>query len=166
MPVKWRPLRAPCLPTPGPLFDSKWPTLTRLSSNRPLELSSETDFAALFGCASGVDWNSERLVLLMLEIRHMDSIFVSQLALQNDALRLRIHVDCGPGYDDHSRRMEGSHVFFGMLLPASRSRLEVQYGDGYAFTTNYQQVIRHCTSIPQARPVVHPSLSAGQQMSK
>lgn len=166
VPVKWRPLRAPCLPTPGPIFDSKWPTLKRLSSNRPLELSSETDFAALFGCASGVDWNSERLVLLMLEIRHMDSIFVSQLALQNDALRLRIHVDCGPGYDDHSRRMEGSHVFFAMVIPASRSRLEVQYGDGDSFTTNYQKIIRHCTTIPQERPLTIPGSSQGLQVGR
>ena len=96
----------------------------------------------------------------------MDAIRVSQLTLQNEKLRLRIRVDCGPGYDDHSQRLAGSHVFFGMLLPASRSRLEVQYGDGDAFTTNYQQVIRNCTTIPQAPPVDHPSLSAGPQVSK
>ena len=166
VPVQWRPLRVPCLPTPGPVYATQWKALKRLAQNRPMEVSSESGFGDLFGCASGVDWNTERLVLLMLEVRHMDAIRFSQLTLQDEKLRLRIRVDCGPGYDDHSQRLAGSHVFFGMLLPASRSRLEVQYGDGYAFTTNYQQIIRHCTTIPQAPPVVHPSLSAGPQVSK
>jgi hypothetical protein len=65
------------------------------------EVSSESGFVDLFGCASGVDWSTERLVLLLLEVRHMDAIRVSQLTLQNEKLRLRIRVDCGAGYDDH-----------------------------------------------------------------
>lgn len=168
VPVQWRPLRVPCLPTPGPVYATKWKALKGLAQNRPIEVSSESGFGELFGCASGVDWNTERLVILMLEIWHMDAINVRQLALQDEKLRLRIHVDCGPGYDDHSHRLEdqGSHVFFGMLLPASRSRLEVQYGQGGTFTTNYQQIIRSCGTIPQAPPVAHPSLSAGPQVSK
>jgi hypothetical protein len=129
-------------------------------------VSSESGFGELFGCASGVDWNTERLVVLMLEIRHMDENRVSQLALQNEKLRLRIRVDCGAGYDDHSRPLEGSHVFFGMLLPASASRLEVQYGDGSDFTTNYQRIIRQCLTIPRAQPLSQQSQSAGQQFSK
>ncbi len=164
VPVQWRPLRVPCLPTHGPVYVTQWKALKRLAQNRPIEVSSESGFGELFGCASGVDWNTERLVILILEIRHMDGIRVSQLAQQNEKLRLRIHVDCGPGYDDHSRRLEGSHVFFGMLLPASGSRLEVQYGDGGAFTTNYQQIIRDCTTIPQAPPVDHQRMSSGPQL--
>lgn len=166
VPVQWRPLRAPCLPTPGPAYVTQWKALRRLPQNRPIEVSSESGFGELFGCASGVDWNTERLVILVLEIRHMDEIRVSQLALQNEKLRLRIRVDCGPGYDDHRRRLEGSHVFFGILLPASASRLEVQYGDGDSFTTNYQKVIRNCTTVPQAPPVDHQSQSAGSPLTK
>ena len=166
VPVQWRPLRVPCLPTPGPVYATQWKALKRLAQNRPIEVSSESDFGALFGCASGVDWNTERLVLLMLEIRHMDTIRISQLALQDEKLRLRIRVDCGPGYDDHSQRLAGRHVFFGMLLPASRSRLEVQYGDSDVFTTSYQKIIRNCTTVPQARPVGYPGLSASPQVSR
>ena len=166
VPVQWRPLRAPCLPTPGPTYVTQWKALRKLPQNRPIEVSSESGFGDLFGCASGVDWNTERLVILMLEIRHMDEIRVSQLALQNEKLRLRIRVNCGAGYDDHSRPLEGSHVFFGMLLPASASRLEVQYGDGSNYTTNYQQIIHQCLTIPRAQPLGQQSQSAGQQYSK
>lgn len=92
-------------------------------------------------------------MLLLLEVRHMNEIRFHQLTLQDNRLRLRIRVECGPGYDDHSRGLSGSHVFFGMLLPASTSRLDVQYVDGEVYTTKYQQVIRSCTTIPQARPL-------------
>ena len=153
VPVAWRPLRAPCLPAPGPVYVSQWSALKRLTPNGPVEVNSETSFAALFGCASGVDWSKERLVLLLLEVRHMNEIRFHQLTLQDNRLRLRIRVECGPGYDDHSRGLSGSHVFFGMLLPASMSRLDVQYVDGEVYTTKYQQVIRSCTTIPQARPL-------------
>lgn len=168
VPVQWRPLRVPCLPTPGPVYASQWKALKQLAKNRPIEVSSESGFGELFGCASGVDWNSERLVILMLEIGHMDAIRVGQLVLQDEKLRLRIHVDCGPGYDDHSHRLneKGSHVFFGMLLPASRSRLEVQYETGGAFTTGYQQISHRCATIPHAPPLAHPSRSTVPQVSE
>lgn len=166
VPVRWRPLRVSCLPTPGPIYDTQWKALKRLAQNRPIEVSSESGFGELFGCASGVDWNTERLVLLMLEVRHMSAIRIGQLALQDERLRLRIRVDCGSGYDDHSQGLGGSHVFFGMLIPASPPRLEVQYMDGDFYTTNYQKIIRNCTTVPQARPVDQPSHSAGSLMSK
>ncbi len=166
VPVAWRPLRAPCLPTPGPVYETQWKALKRLPPNRPTEVSSETGFVDLFGCASGVDWSKERLVLLLLEVRHMDALRVSQLALQDERLRLRIRVECGAGYDDHFPGLPGSHVFFGMLLPASASRLEVQYGDGDFYTASYQKIIRNCTTMPQAPPSHHANPPASQQWSK
>jgi hypothetical protein len=134
------------------VYKTQWRSLKRLSANGPLELTSESGFTELFGCASGVDWSKERLVLLLLEVSHMNSIRVGQLTAQDELLKLRMRIECGPGYDDHSKPLSGSHVFFAMLLPTSSLRLEVQYQYVNVQTAKYQQVLRNCSMIPSRRP--------------
>jgi hypothetical protein len=152
VPVAWRPLHAPCLPAPGPVYKSQWRSLKRLTANGPVELTSESGFTEMFGCPSGIDWSKERLVLLLLEVSHMNSIRIGQFTAQDNHLKLRMHIECGPGYDDHSKRLSGSHVFFALLLPTSSLRLDVQYQYVNVQTVNYQQALHGCSRIPSMRP--------------
>ena len=90
-------------------------------------------------------------MLLLLEVQHVNAVRFNQLTLQDARLRLRISVECGPGYDDHSQGLSGSHVFFGLLLPASTLRLDVQYGADHD-SAKYQQLLHDCGTVPSSRP--------------
>lgn len=149
--VAWRPLRAPCLPAPGPVYASRWPALQRLKGNAPVEVRGEAEFASLLGCASGVDWRRERLVLLLLQVGNMDAVRLEQAADSGTSLALRVRITRGAGYDDGSRGLAGSHVFFGILVPASASALGVEYRYANVRTARYSSVMRDCARVPRSR---------------
>ena len=148
--VAWRPLRAPCLPPPGPVHASRWPALQRLKGNAPVEVRGEAEFTSLLGCASGVDWRRERLVLLLLQVGHMGAVRLEQAADSGTSLALRVRITCGAGYDDGKGGLAGSHVFFGILVPASSSALGVEYRYANVRTTRYSSVLRDCAKVPRA----------------
>ena len=149
-PVAWRPLRAGCLPASGAVYASRWPALRRLEANVPVEVRGEAEFVSRLGCASGVDWRKERLVLLLLEVGSMDAIRLEQVVDSGTTLAVRVRVTCGAGYDDGVPGLAGSHVLFGIVVPATSSVLDVKYRYVNVETSKYSSVVRDCGKIPRS----------------
>lgn len=147
-----RPLSGTCLPPQGVLHASAWPALKSLTSGVAQDIASEDDFSALFGCASGVDWTKDRLIVLSLENHHMRAIHLQPVTHMSPTLKLRFDITCGPGYDDGSHPVDGSHFFFAILVPASAAALDIRYNLPGLQTSQYNKVAFACSTVPASRP--------------
>lgn len=151
--LTWRPLVGTCLPRPGPLYEHK--ALRSLTANTPVDLTAEADFVSRFGCASGLDWSRERLIVLMLETRHVSAVDLRRVSDANSRLQLRFSVQCGPGNPisaKDSPLVNGAFLFFAVVVPKTASTLELKY-EGRGRYANYRTLLESCSKIPAAHPV-------------
>lgn len=152
-PQTWRSFSGTCLPKPGPLYSNK--TLASLKLNTPVAISAEADFVQRFGCASGLDWTREQLVVLLLDSGHITGVHLLRVTDSSSRLQFRFRVDCGAGNPTSDREnptLQGQYVFFATVVQKTSSTLEVKYQDTTGNPGTYRNLIRSCAMIPRARP--------------
>lgn len=154
----WRSLVGTCLPRRGPIFSHK--ALRSLKANTPVDLTAEADFVSRFGCASGLDWSRERLILLILETGHITSVGLQRVTDTGSRLQLRFQVTCGAANPISARTaplVSGEYLFFAVVVPKSSSTLEITYQEGAGKPEAYRTILRGCATLPTAPPIGHGS---------